>query len=93
MGTGTTTVNPRKLQEQLSRKLLDGIATVVCGLTYGEMIELSDGICRAQTEGSAITLKTFPALLHRWSKSRFAAEPDISAAPPSSPDNSSGLRF
>ena len=51
MGTGTTTVNPRKLQEQLSRKLLDGIATVVCGLTYGEMIELSDGICRRRLKG------------------------------------------
>jgi hypothetical protein len=81
MDMGTTTVNLRKLQEQLSRKLLDQIASVVCSLTYGEMIELSDGIgiSRAQTGGSAITLKTFPALLHRWSKSRFAVEPDISA--------------
>jgi hypothetical protein len=81
MDMGTTTVNLRKPQEQQSRKLLDVIATDVCSLTYGDMIELSDGICRAQTEGSAITLKTFPALLHRWSKSRFAVEPDISAAP------------
>jgi hypothetical protein len=82
MDTGTT-VNLRKLQEQLSRKPLDEIATLVCGLTYGEMIELSEAIWRAQPEGSAITLENFPALLHRWSKSRSAAGPDISAVPPS----------
>jgi len=81
MDTGT--VNLRKLQEQLSRKPLDEIATLVGGLTYGEMIELSEAIWRAQPEGSAITLENFPALLHRWSKSRSAAEPDISAVPPS----------
>jgi hypothetical protein len=80
MDTGTT-VNLRKLQEQLSRKPLDEIATIVGVLTYGEMIELSEAIWRAQPEGSAITLENFPALLHRWSKSRSAAEPDISAVP------------
>ena len=83
MDTGTTTVNLRKLQEQLSRKPLDEIATLVCGLTYGEMIELSEAICRMQPEGSVITLENFPALLHRWSKSRSAAGLDISAVPPS----------
>jgi len=81
MDTGT--VNLRKLQEQLSRRPLDEIATLVCGLTYGEMIELSEAIWRAQPEGSAITLENFPALLHRWSKSRSAAGPDASAVPPS----------
>jgi len=82
MDTGAA-VNLRKLQEQLSRKPLDEIATLVCGLTYGEAIELSEGIWKAQPEGSAITLENFPALLHRWSKSRSAAAPDISAVPPS----------
>ena len=56
MDTGAA-VNLRKLQEQLSRKPLDEIATLVCGLTYGEMIELSEAIWRAQPEGSAITLR------------------------------------
>jgi len=46
------------------------------------MIELSEAVWRAQPEGSAITLENFPALLHRWSKSRSAAEPDIFAVPP-----------
>jgi hypothetical protein len=78
-----TTVNLRKLQEQLSRKPLDEIATLVSVLTYGEMIELSEAIWRAQSERSAITLENFPALLHRWSKSRSAAGSDISAVPPS----------
>ena len=81
MDTGTA-INLRKLQEQLSRKPLDEIATLVCGLTYGEMIELSEAIWRAQPEGSTITLENFPALLHRWSKSRPAGS-DISAVPPS----------
>jgi hypothetical protein len=80
MDTGTT-VNLRKLQEQLSRKPLDEIAALVGGLTYGEMIELSEAIWRAQPEGSVITLENFPALLHRWSKSRPAAESDNSAVP------------
>ena len=82
MDTGTT-VNLRKLQEQLVRKPLDEIATLVGGLTYGEMIELSEAIWRAQSERSAITLENFPALLHRWSKSRSAVGPDISAVSPS----------
>jgi len=81
MDTGM--VNLRKLQEQLLRKPLDEIATLVGGLTYGEMIELSEAIWRAQPEGSVITLENFPALLHRWSKSRSAAEPNILAVPQS----------
>jgi hypothetical protein len=76
-----TTVNLRKLQEQLARSPLDEIATLVGSLTYGEMIELSEAIWRAQPDGSAITLENFPALLHRWSKSRSAAGPDMSEAP------------
>jgi len=76
MDSGTA-VNLRKLQEQLSRKPLDEIATLVGSLTYGEAIELSEAIWRAQPEGSVITLANFPALLHRWSKCRSAAGPDI----------------
>ena len=75
-----TKVNLRKFQEQLARSPLDEIATLVGSLTYGEMIELSEAIWRAQPGGSAITLENFPALLHRWSKSRSAAGPDMSEA-------------
>jgi hypothetical protein len=76
-----TTVNLRKLQEQLARSPLDEIATLVGGLTYGEMIELSEAIWRAQPDGSATTLENFPSLLHRWSKSRSGAGRDMSEAP------------
>ncbi len=70
-----TTVNLRKLQEQLLRRPLDDIAMLIHGLTYGEMIELSEAIWKAQPEGTAITAENLPALLHRWSKSRPPAEP------------------
>jgi hypothetical protein len=69
-----TTVNLRKLQEQLLRRPLDDIAMLIHGLTYGEMIELSEAIWKAQPEGTTITAENLPALLHRWSKSRPPAE-------------------
>jgi hypothetical protein len=69
MNTGTN-VNLRKLQEQLDRQPLDEIAMLVQALTYGEMIELAEGMWRVQPEGAAVTQENLPALLHRWSKSR-----------------------
>jgi hypothetical protein len=69
MNTGTS-VNLRKLQEQLDRKPLDEIAMLVQALTYGEMIELAEAMWKVQPEGSAVTQENLPALLHRWSKSR-----------------------
>jgi hypothetical protein len=36
-----------------------------------------EAIWRAQPDGSAITLENFPSLLHRWSKSRSGAGPDM----------------
>ena len=68
-----TTVNLMKLQEQLLRKPLDEMATLIRGLTYGEMIELSEAIWRTQPEGVPITQESLPALLHRWSKAHSAA--------------------
>jgi hypothetical protein len=67
--TPSTVVNLRKLQETLARKPLDEIATLVHGLTYGEMIEMAEAIWKTQPEGLVITLDNLPALLHRWSKS------------------------
>jgi hypothetical protein len=69
MNTGTN-VNLRKLQEQLDRQPLDEIAMLVQALTYGEMIELAEGMWRVQPEGAAVTQENLPSLLHRWSKSR-----------------------
>jgi hypothetical protein len=65
-----TSVNLRKLQEQLDRKPLDEIAMLVQALTYGEMIELAEAMWKVQPDGSAVTQENLPALLHRWSKSR-----------------------
>jgi hypothetical protein len=66
-------VSLRKFQDPPDRNHLDGIATLVLALTYGEMIELANGIWKAQPEGSAITQDNLSALLHRWSKSHAAA--------------------
>lgn len=57
------------------REPLDEIATLVQALTYGEMIELSEAMWKCQTEGSAVTQETLPALLHRWSQSRSTTAP------------------
>jgi hypothetical protein len=67
-------VNLRKLEERLTRKPLDEIATLIHGLTYGEMIELADAMWKSQPEGSAITQDNLPALLHRWCKSRVVGD-------------------
>src|ERR1700682_3751567 len=60
-----------KLEERFfARKPLDEVATLIQGLTYGEMIELAETMWKSQPEGSIITQDNLPALLHRWSKSR-----------------------
>jgi hypothetical protein len=69
MNTGTN-INLRKLQEQLDRQPLDEIAMLVRALTYGEMIELAEGMWKVQPEGAGVTQENLPALLHRWSQSR-----------------------
>jgi hypothetical protein len=69
MNSGTN-INLRRLQEQLDRQPLDEIAMLVRALTYGEMIELAEGMWKVQPEGSAVTQENLPALLHRWSQSR-----------------------
>lgn len=69
MNSGTN-INLRRLQEQLDRQPLDEIAMLVRALTYGEMIELAEGMWKVQPEGAAVTQDNLPALLHRWSQSR-----------------------
>jgi hypothetical protein len=80
MNTGTN-VNLRKLQEQLDRQPLDEIAMLVQALTYGEMIELAEGMWKVQPDGTAVTQENLPALLHRWSKSRSLPADDVRQEP------------
>jgi hypothetical protein len=80
MNTGTS-VNLRKLQEQLDRKPLDEIAMLVQALTYGEMIEFAEAMWKVQPDGSAVTQENLPALLHRWSKSRSIPGEDARQEP------------
>jgi hypothetical protein len=69
MNSGTN-ISLRKLQEQLDRQPLDEIAMLVRALTYGEMIELAEGMWKVQPDGAVVTQENLPALLHRWSQSR-----------------------
>jgi hypothetical protein len=75
-----------RLQKQLTRKPLDVVATLIHGLTYGEMIELCGAIWEAQPAGLAITSENLPALLHRWPTDQCAG-PKI--APPAAPHDTS----
>jgi hypothetical protein len=75
MNSGTN-INLRKLQEQLDRAPLDEIAMLVRALTYGEMIELAEGMWKVQPDGAAVTQENLPALLHRWSTSRTTPATD-----------------
>ena len=59
--------------DEFARTPLDEVATLIRGLTYGEMIELAATMWKSHPEGSAITQDNLPALLHRWSNSRSAA--------------------
>ena len=69
-------VNLQKLEEQLARGRLDEIAALIRALTYGEMIELAEGLCNVMCnvngQGSEISKGNLPGLLHRWSTSRNA---------------------
>jgi hypothetical protein len=67
-------VSLRKLQQQLAREPLDEIATLMQGLTFGEMIEFAQTMWKAQPEGSAITQENLSFLMHRWSTLRSASE-------------------
>jgi hypothetical protein len=65
-------VNLQKLEEQLVRGPVDEIAALMRALTYGEMIELAEGLWNVNGQGSEISKDNLPGLLHRWSTSRTA---------------------
>jgi hypothetical protein len=60
-------VNLQKLEEQLARGRLDEIAALMRALTYGEMIELAEGLWNLNGQGSEISKDNLPRLLHLWS--------------------------
>ena len=62
----------QKMEERVPRRPLDEIASLVQGLTYGEMMELAEVLWKVHPEGSAVTQENLPELLHRWSKSHSA---------------------
>jgi hypothetical protein len=63
-------VNLQKLEEQLERQPVDEIAALMRALTYGEMMELAEGLCNVSGQGPEISKDGLPGLLHRWSTSR-----------------------
>jgi hypothetical protein len=66
------TLGLRKIKRQ-RQKPLDEIANLIQGLTYGEMIELSDAMWTNRQNGLAVTLENLPELFHRWSTSHATA--------------------
>jgi hypothetical protein len=65
-------VNLQRLEEQLERRPVDEIAALMRALTYGEMMELAEGLWNVNGQGSEISKDNLPGLLHRWSTSRPA---------------------
>jgi hypothetical protein len=65
-------VNLQRLEEQLERRPVDEIAALMRALTYGEMMELAEGLCNVSGQGPEISKDSLPGLLHRWSTSRAA---------------------
>jgi hypothetical protein len=63
-------VNLQRLEEQLERRPVDEIAALMRALTYGEMMELAEGLCNVNGQGSEVSKDNLPGLLHRWSMSR-----------------------
>jgi hypothetical protein len=69
---GAGSVNLQKLEEQLARGPVDEIAALMRALTYGQMMELAEGLWNLNGQGSEISKDNLPGLLHRWSTSRSA---------------------
>ncbi len=56
-----------RLATQLQTRPIVEIAALIRNLTYGDMIDLAEGIWNAQPTGSAITKENLPNLLYQWS--------------------------
>jgi hypothetical protein len=63
-------VSLQRLAEALDRSPIDEIAVLMRGLTYGDMVELAEGIWNARPENLEFSKDTLPNVLHRWSTSR-----------------------
>jgi hypothetical protein len=62
------------------RNPLDEIAILVQSLSYGEMIELAEAVCRSRPEGSAVSEEELPVLLYCWAIARLATSETYPAA-------------
>lgn len=58
-----------KLDDELGRNRLNEIATLMRTLTYGEMMELAQGIWKIRPEGEEVDQYSLPMMLHLWSTS------------------------
>jgi hypothetical protein len=59
-----------KDNDQPDHSRLNEIAQALRTLTYGQMIELAESMCKLNPQGSEITESNLPNVLYRWSKSR-----------------------
>jgi hypothetical protein len=59
----------QRLAEPLQRQTIEEIAALLRTLTYGEMIELAEGLWEARPL-TDFSKDSVPALLHRWAMSR-----------------------
>jgi hypothetical protein len=72
-------INLCKLEDELTRNRLNEIATLVRALTYGEMMQFAQAICKIRSEG-AIDQQSLPMMLHLWSTSSPGGGPADSEA-------------
>jgi hypothetical protein len=71
--TTASTVDLERLAQQVQRRPIVEIATLIGALTYGEMIEFADGLWSLNPEGKSISKDSLPSLLHRWSTSLLSS--------------------
>jgi len=57
----------RRRAEQLERRPIQEIANLIRNLTYGEMIELAEGLWSVHPAASGISKDSLAGLLYRWS--------------------------
>jgi hypothetical protein len=68
-----TSQDLRRIKEQPAQEPLDDIASLLLGLSFGQMIELCDAMWNGHPENAPLTREQLPPLLHRWAVSRASA--------------------
>jgi hypothetical protein len=72
-------INLHRFEDELTRNRLNEIATLVRALTYGEMMQFANAICKIRPEGT-IDQHSLPMMLHLWSTSPGGRPADSKAA-------------